>query len=195
MTDYSRAPALGTAALRALAHPLRVRILDELSMYGPLTASGLGERLGESSGSTSYHVRQLEKHGLVAEDVGRGTGRERWWMRAPGSITLPDAHQQPEGSAERLATELIDQEWMRQRDESLREFRERGAKVFDGEWLDVASFDTVNLRLTAEELGDLVAEIDAVIGRRLKTKTSAGARPVQLQLNAFPLVRGGTDKE
>ena len=193
-----RAPALGTAALRALAHPLRVRILDELSMYGPLTASGLGERLGESSGSTSYHLRQLEKHGLVAEDVGRGTGRERWWMRAPGSITLPDAHQQPEGSAERLATELIDQEWMRQRDESLREFRERGAKVFDNEWLDVASFDTVNLRLTAPELRELVAELDAVIGRRLaahKSNPSAGARPVQLQLNAFPLVRGGTDKE
>ncbi|MET7279871.1 helix-turn-helix domain-containing protein [Kribbella sp. NPDC005582] len=195
MTESRRAPALGTAALRALAHPLRVRILDELSMYGPLTASGLGERLGESSGSTSYHLRQLEKHGLVAEDVGRGTGRERWWMRAPGSITLPDAHHQPEGSAERLATELIDNEWMRQRDESLREFREQGADVFGAEWLDVASFDTVNLRLTAEELRDLVAELDAVIGRRLTTTAAAGARPVQLQLNAFPLVRGAIDKE
>ncbi|TDD63383.1 ArsR family transcriptional regulator [Kribbella antibiotica] len=191
----ARAPALGTAALRALAHPLRVRILDELSMYGPLTASGLGERLGESSGATSYHLRQLEKHGLVAEDAGRGTARERWWMRSPGSITLPDAHQQPEGSADRLATELIDQEWMRRRDDSVREFRERGEAVFDREWLDVASFDTVNVRLTAEELHELVAEIDAVIGRRLGGAATAGARPVQLQLNAFPLVRGETDKE
>ncbi|WP_405056745.1 helix-turn-helix domain-containing protein [Kribbella sp. NBC_01505] len=193
-----RAPALGTAALRALAHPLRVRILDELSMYGPLTASGLGERLGESSGSTSYHLRQLEKHGLVAEDTERGTARERWWMRPSGSITLPDAHQQPEGSAERLATELIDQEWMRRRDDSVREFRERGADVFGSEWLDVASFDTVNARLTAEELRELVAEIDAVIGRRIeaqRTNPSVGARPVQLQLNAFPLVRGEADKE
>lgn len=188
----ARAPALGTAALRALAHPLRVRILDELSMYGPLTASGLGERLGESSGATSYHLRQLEKHGLVAEDVGRGTGRERWWMRAPGSITLPDAHQQPEGSAERLATELIDQEWMRRRDDVVREFREH---VFSTEWLDVATFDTVNLRLTVDELRELVDEIDVVIARRLQAQPSAGARPVQLQLNAFPLARGGTDKE
>ncbi len=194
----ARAPALGTAALRALAHPLRVRILDELSMYGPLTASGLGERLGESSGATSYHLRQLEKHGLVAEDVGRGTARERWWMRSPRSITLPDAHQQLEGSADRLATELIDQEWMRRRDDSVREFREHGPDVFGPEWLDVASFDTVNLRLTADELCELVDEIDDVIGRCLEARRnnpSAGARPVQLQLNAFPLVRGGTDKE
>jgi DNA-binding transcriptional ArsR family regulator len=193
--ESSRAPALGTVALRALAHPLRVRILDELSMYGPLTASGLGERLGESSGATSYHLRQLEKHGLVAEDAGRGTARERWWMRSPGSITLPDAHQQPEGSADRLATELIDQEWMRRRDDTVREFRDRGEAVFDREWLDVASFDTVNLRLTAQELHELVAEIDAVIGRRLGGAATAGARPVQLQLSAFPLVRGETDKE
>ncbi|MFK4088169.1 ArsR/SmtB family transcription factor [Kribbella sp. NPDC020789] len=193
-----RAPALGTAALRALAHPLRVRILDELSMYGPLTASGLGERLGESSGATSYHLRQLEKHGLVAEDAGRGTARERWWRRAPGSITLPDAHRQPEGSADRLATELIDQEWMRQRDDSVREFRERGEDVFGSEWLDVAAFDTINLRLTPEELRELVAELDGVIGRRVEAqrhRPSPGARPVQLQLNAFPLVRGEPDKE
>ncbi|MFC9692019.1 helix-turn-helix domain-containing protein [Kribbella sp. NPDC056951] len=188
--EFTRAPALGTAALRALAHPLRVRILDELSMYGPLTASGLGERLGESSGATSYHLRQLEKQGLVAEDVGRGTARERWWKRAPGSITLPDAHRQPEGSAERLATELIDQEWMSRRDDTVREFRSRGEEVFGPEWLDVASFDTVNLRLTADELRELVAEIDGVVARRLQAQSSADARPVQLQLNAFPLVRG-----
>ncbi|MBB6570258.1 helix-turn-helix transcriptional regulator [Kribbella sandramycini] len=190
-----RAPALETAALRALAHPLRVRILDELSMYGPLTASGLGARLGESSGATSYHLRQLEKHGLVAEDAGRGTARERWWMRRPGSITLPAAHDQPSGSAERLATELIDAEWMRRRDETVREFRADGEQTFGPEWLDVASFDTVNLRLTAAELGELMAELDAVIARRLALPRSPSARPVQLQVNAFPLVRGEADKE
>src|SRR6187402_628900 len=93
---------LETDQLRALAHPLRIRILDELSMYGPLTASGLGERLGESSGATSYHLRQLEKHGLVREDTTRGNARERWWERRPGSISTPDPAEFPAGSAERL---------------------------------------------------------------------------------------------
>ena len=52
---------LDSGALRALAHPLRVKIYDILSQYGPQTASSLAERLGESSGATSYHLRALAK--------------------------------------------------------------------------------------------------------------------------------------
>ena len=65
-----------------------MQILDTLSIYGQFTASGLAERLGESSGATSYHLRQLERHGFVREVEGKGTGRERWWERVPGGITL-----------------------------------------------------------------------------------------------------------
>jgi len=65
---------LDTGALRALAHPLRVRIYDILSQYGPQTASSLAELLGESSGSTSYHLRALAKHDLIQELDDRGTG-------------------------------------------------------------------------------------------------------------------------
>src|SRR3954471_15102943 len=77
---------VGTAALKALAHPLRVRLLETLSRYGAQTASNLAARLGESSGSTSYHLRQLARHGLVREVEGRGTARERWWERPPGPL-------------------------------------------------------------------------------------------------------------
>src|SRR5688572_10834361 len=70
---------LDLESLKGLAHPLRVKILDLLSTYGPATATGLAERLGESSGATSYHLRQLARHGFVREVEGRGTGRERWW--------------------------------------------------------------------------------------------------------------------
>jgi DNA-binding transcriptional ArsR family regulator len=185
--------ALDIEALKALAHPLRVRILDELSMYGPLTASGLGERLGESSGATSYHLRQLEKHGLVQEDTSRGRGRERWWMRRPGSISIPEARDFPEGSAERLATRLIEDEWNRNREQAFREFTTQGDSVFGEEWLQVAVADTINLRLTPEQLQGLVNEVDEVLWRyidRYKTTPTPGARPVQMQFNAFPLVRG-----
>jgi DNA-binding transcriptional ArsR family regulator len=64
-------------SLKALARPLPVQILDVLSTYGAQTASGLAERLGESSGATSYHLRQLERHAFVREVEGRGTARER----------------------------------------------------------------------------------------------------------------------
>src|ERR1700712_4506202 len=79
---------LDLVALKALAHPLRVQIFDALSVHGSFTASGLAERFSESSGATSYHLRQLEKHGYVREVAGKGTGRERWWERVPGSIQI-----------------------------------------------------------------------------------------------------------
>jgi DNA-binding transcriptional ArsR family regulator len=68
--------------LRGLAHPLRLRLLAALREYGPATASGLAGRLGESSGATSYHLRQLAAYGFVEDDPERGKGRERWWRAA-----------------------------------------------------------------------------------------------------------------
>jgi DNA-binding transcriptional ArsR family regulator len=162
-------------------------------MYGPLTASGLGERLGESSGATSYHLRQLEKHGLVREDTGKGNARDRWWERMPGPISIPDATEFAPGSAERLATRLIGDEWMRAREASLREFLADGDEVLGDEWLRLAVMDTINLRLTPDQLQSLMNEIDGVLWKYIdayKATPSAGAWPVQLQLNAFPLVRG-----
>lgn len=184
---------LSTTALKSLAHPLRVRIYDELSAYGPLTASGLGERLDESSGSMSYHLRQLERAGLVRENTERGKGRERWWERVPGSVAVPDARSLPAGSAERLAVKLVEDEWMRRREQNFREFVAEGEQVFGSDWLDIATSDTINLRLTPEQLHALVAELDVVFqkyGALYKHTPSPGSRPVQIHLNAFPLVRG-----
>ena len=182
-----------TDSLKSLAHPLRVRIYDELSAYGPLTASGLAERLGESSGSTSYHLRQLERTGLVREDTTRGKGRERWWERTPGSIAIPDARSLPPGSAERLAVKLVEDEWFRSREQNFHEFVSEGESVFGTEWLDIATSDTINLRLTPEQLSGLVADIDVVLMKYIdayKRTPTPGSRPVQIQINAFPLVRG-----
>ncbi len=65
--------------LRALAHPLRTGLLSLLRAEGPSTASRLGQRVGESSGTTSYHLRRLADLGFVEEVTGQGTARERWW--------------------------------------------------------------------------------------------------------------------
>ena len=182
-----------SASLQSLAHPLRVRIYDELSAYGPLTASGLADRLGESSGATSYHLRQLERTGLIREDTTRGKGRERWWERTPGSIAIPDARSLPPGSAERLAVKLVEDEWFRSREQNFHEFVSEGESVFGTEWLDIATSDTINLRLTPEQLSGLVADIDVVLMKYIdayKRTPTPGSRPVQIQINAFPLVRG-----
>ena len=65
--------------LRAMAHPLRLRLIGTLRKDGPATASMLARRLDESSGATSYHLRILAKYGFVEDDAERNRGRERWW--------------------------------------------------------------------------------------------------------------------
>ena len=59
-----------------------MRLLNALRRRGPATASQLAEKLGESSGATSYHLRQLAAHGFVEDAPERGKGRERWWQAA-----------------------------------------------------------------------------------------------------------------
>ena len=53
----------------------------ELLRMGPSTASMLAREAGESSGATSYHLRELAKAGFVEEDPERGNARDRWWRR------------------------------------------------------------------------------------------------------------------
>lgn len=74
-----RFTTLNSEQVRALAHPLRSRLLGLLRLRGASTASRLAERLGTNSGATSYHLRQLAAAGLVEERPDLGTGRERFW--------------------------------------------------------------------------------------------------------------------
>lgn len=75
--------------LRGLAHPLRLRALGLLRRNGPATASQLAARMGESSGSLSYHLRQLAAYGFIIDDKREG-GRERWWRAAHRSTRFDD---------------------------------------------------------------------------------------------------------
>ncbi|KOU05150.1 MULTISPECIES: winged helix-turn-helix domain-containing protein [Streptomyces] len=94
--------------LRAVAHPLRLRLLNALREFGPATASGLGERLGESSGATSYHLRQMAEAGLVEDAPELGKGRERWWRSVhDGSIFESSAFRQHADPAVRGAIDFV----------------------------------------------------------------------------------------
>ena len=191
--------ALGMAALRALAHPLRVELMNELSDFGPATASMLAERLGESSGATSYHLRQLAKHDIIVEDTERGSGRERWWRMAPGGVTI--------GSAETLATpagreasELISLGWQQNNERRLASFLRRGLDTFGFDWMQSSTLSTSHQELTREQLAEFGREYYA-LQERLREKWKAeneetenaggevaDRKRVQIQFNAFPLV-------
>ncbi|WP_330185064.1 helix-turn-helix domain-containing protein [Nocardia sp. NBC_01503] len=96
-----------TALYRTLAHPLRSRILQQLGVHGEVNSTTLAELLGESTGTTSYHLRKLADLKLIEEIPEKSRGRERWWRALPFSHTTPDpATMEP---AERAAAEHLAQ--------------------------------------------------------------------------------------
>jgi DNA-binding transcriptional ArsR family regulator len=148
-------------ALRALAHPLRVQIYDILTQYGAQTASSLAAMTGESTGSTSYHLRALAKHDLIREVEGRGNARERWWERPKGSVSFggPDSRKTPSG---RAATQMVMNEFFTRRHEQLMRHIADGLRNPD-DAEDTGMITTATARLTPEQMGDLTSRLTAVI--------------------------------
>lgn len=86
--DPERHDLLTPLNVKALTHPIRMTLLRLLREDGPDTASGLGQRIGHSSGVTSYHLRQLAGADLVVEDEALGNQRDRWWRAAHEGTTF-----------------------------------------------------------------------------------------------------------
>ncbi len=184
-------------SLKALAHPLRVRIFDVLSTYGTFTASGLAERLGESSGATSYHLRQLEKHGFVREVEGKGVGRERWWERTPGGVSIGNDEARAT-SAGREATQLVMREWSSSREKNLAEFLERALDELPKRWADASMVSVTNVFVTSDQLAEFTEkymEFASEFAEKHRDQTAPGARPVQLQFHGFPIIDGVENPE
>lgn len=180
---------LDPGALRALAHPLRVELFEALSTFGCATASQLADRLGESSGSTSYHLRQLERHGLVREVEERGTSRERWWERVPGSVEV--SYYGYDDAAGRTAARMVGQEWERARAALLGDFQSNPETV-GRDWYEASSISTANITATVDELealGQAFLEFEKQHIQPLRNRDlKPGARRAQVHFNAFPLL-------
>ena len=176
-------------ALRALAHPLRNRLLGLLRLHGPSTATRLGELVGESSGSTSYHLRQLADYGFVEDAGGLGSGRERWW-RARHRLTsweTGDLLEQEGGGEvqdEMLRLQLAAHArtlsaWVQQRE------------ALGPEWQRAASLSDYALRLTPEQARRLAQELSDVAGRWLAEHPAdvpaEGSELVSVLLDVVPL--------
>ncbi|MET9255673.1 winged helix-turn-helix domain-containing protein [Streptomyces sp. NPDC003717] len=175
---------LDTAALRVLAHPLRINVLALLRREGPSTATKVAGELGINPGAASYHLRRLAAGGLIAEEAGRGTGRERWW-RAVHRQSLHDpaasesAEQQEAGRAYTHAVALAAAERLRA--------AAREVPLLPGEWADASAFGDFALRLNPADAARLRDEVFAVIARYREAADSEGAVPVTAQVQVFPV--------
>ncbi|MGG7574824.1 helix-turn-helix domain-containing protein [Streptomyces sirii] len=176
-------------SLRGLAHPLRMRILDLLALDGPDTATGLGRRLGENTGTVSWHLRHLADHGFIEEETGRGTKRERWWkaVRAARRLDTNDFRDDPDS---RGALSVYLHETVQRDFEQVTTYL---AEDWDPCWRDAGTLlRRQDLRLTPRQLKALNDELEQVIDRyRNPDPDPAGtagedARPVLVQLQSFP---------
>lgn len=168
--------------MRALAHPIRLQIRELLTEEGPLTATEISERIGESPANCSFHLRTLAKYGFV-EEAERGKGRNRPWQAKTGSMRV-----EPEnltGDARRAAVAMTDairnllfrriERWARDQLSLPKRWRKVGFSM---------EFSTY---MTPEELKQVGEQIGKVLEPYARGRAK-GTDPVTLAIWGFPTV-------
>jgi DNA-binding transcriptional ArsR family regulator len=170
-------------ALRALAHPARLAVVDELYQGSERTSSELAELTGLSPSAMSYHLRALERWGIVEHGTPREDGRERPW-RAVGRTLRLDPETISTAAVDVVAGTTF---------QHLREEFRRWATVEQGEtkaWRDVAGVTRSYLWLTEEEATAFSSELSAVVkkyaGDRDATHHPEGTRRLFALLALVP---------
>lgn len=164
-------PEVNASALKALSHPLRTAMLSRLMDNGSATATQLAKELGESTGQTSYHLRQLERHGLVEDDPEHAGGRERWWRPVEFRAQVAELRDDPQG---RDGLESARQWALADRVQTLSRW---GTQAFDDPiWAEPATMLTSGGRLTVEEVEALSAALEEVVRTHLERAREAEQR-------------------
>jgi DNA-binding transcriptional ArsR family regulator len=172
--------------MRALSHPVRIALLEMLSIEGPLTATEVGERIGESPTTCSFHLRQLAKYGLV-EEAGGGKGRARPWRMKTLDIAIRGHDPEAELAAGVLAGMILE----RQR-ERYRTWQDTKA-AYPSEWRKAAGESDVVVYLTAEELKQLRDQLSELLRPLVQerdadpSKRPPGSAPVEMVMLSYPL--------
>jgi hypothetical protein len=159
-------------ALRALAHPLRWKLIDFLGVQGKATATQCSAKLGESVASCSYHLNILAKYGFV-EPAPAGRGRDKPWRLASYQQDLSADGLGVEGElAAQAATDVfLDHELARLK------ARLRDAGQEEPPWQGITGFSGTTTFLTADELRSLDAELRTLCQRYSGRMADPSQRP------------------
>jgi DNA-binding transcriptional ArsR family regulator len=171
------------AGLKALSHPVRLRMLGLLRTEGAATSTTLATRLGLNTGATSYHLRQLAQHGFVVEDEALGNARERWWKAAHQATVTDAAVRDP---AEQEVVDAYLQSVAIVHTERLQRAVEERA-LLPREWLEASTLSDWGLRLTASQARQLTDAISALVQGWDEDETAEDAADFVVQVGAFPL--------
>jgi hypothetical protein len=173
-------------AMRAYAHPVRLALIGLLRRHGPMTATQAAARLGESSGTCSFHLRQLAKYGFC-EEAGGGSGREKPWRATAMATSWRSTPEDPErADAEHHLNLVVLQRYF---DQITRWLADRHDDP--PEWRQAFGFGDLVLSLTADELEALRRDVEALVRPYLPRLTGdaeapPGARRVNFVHFEFP---------
>jgi DNA-binding transcriptional ArsR family regulator len=173
-------------AIRVLAHPARLLAVERLyaAKGSTLTATELAEQVGLTPSAMSYHLRLLERHGVVARAEADGDDRRRPW-RAAGS-RLVVKREPGQAGASRAAVELLTDEMLDRLRGSLQALSQR---VDDDvpRWR-VGGLSPATLRLGPDQAAALTAELEQVLERFREQEPVAGedTRLVEVMVAVVP---------
>lgn len=170
--------------LRALAHPLRLDLMEAITVHGSLCATEAAEIVGESPANCSWHLRQLAKYGYL-EEVPGTTGRQRPWRRTGTGLEWEDTNADPEVEA---ASHALTNVFIDRHIELLKRARDR--RQPQG-WEDSALAVQAITWLTLEENAELIQQVSDLILRYKDrvmepAKRPAGSRPIRLLALSAP---------
>ncbi|GAB3605288.1 winged helix-turn-helix domain-containing protein [Conyzicola nivalis] len=172
--------------MRALAHPLRLRILGELRAGGPSTAGRLGDLVDEAPGTLSYHLGKLAQFGFVEEAPELSTDRrERWW-RALHEYTAIPSTSDADSAAETVAIAALRHRVVDVYAATLHQSVDASTEL-TADWSAAGTSADTLAHLTAAQLAEASAELGAVLEKwhAASNATGEGAEPVQLIVHAF----------
>ena len=164
------------ADLKALAHPLRMNLLQALVVEGPMTASQLARLLEESPANCSWHLRKLAEHGFVREAPG-GTGRNRPWRAvSEGLVWGDDDDPAALAAGDALTDAMLEREVQRLR--AARAARDQEPP----EWREATGMNQSMMWLTAEETEDLLRQMRELFTAHLERIHDPSTRPDDARL-------------
>ncbi len=173
--------------LKALTHPLRLRLLALLRSDGPATATSLATRLGINTGATSYHLRQLAEHGFITEDEQRGSGRDRWWRAAAAWTSVQES---PE--ADEAERDTHDAFWQAALTQQVRVLQDAIAarSALSPQWRQLTTSSDVAVWATPEQAQDVSRRVHELF-EHLATlplvgdERPPGTRPLGVQVHSY----------
>lgn len=172
-------------AIRALSHPARIRVIDELYGGRVATSTELAELTDLTPSAMSYHLRAMEKQGLVVRDDSSTDGRERPWRAAGTGLNVSALTT----TAQKAAANLLVGAVLESQGRELEAYTARESELPD-EWRGKANFDSGAVYLTPEEAGELLEALQNAVEpyRKRGPRRRKGTRRVRLSFSVIPSV-------